>query len=151
MNVWAELVFVLVRATLISLGTLMAQHGWISETTAAHFSGPAAVWLSAGLFVIAAAIGQSAWSKIRTAAAARIALMFPAGTPAACVVSAMREVTRGALWSLASGVTEEDRQHLRDAAAAVRRVLLRHGYAQAGDDAPAAGDEAPAAGDAAAQ
>jgi len=134
MNVWAELLFVLVRATLISLGTLMAHHGWISESAAAHFGGPAAIWVTAGLAVIAAAVGQSAWSKIRTAAAARIALMFPAGTPAACVVSAMREITRGALWSLASGITEKDRQQLRDASAAVRRVLVRHGYELADDD-----------------
>ncbi|MCU1347673.1 MAG: hypothetical protein JWO56_703 [Acidobacteria bacterium] len=128
MNLWAELLFVLVRAVLISLGTLMAHHGWISETTATHVSGPAAAWLSAGLFVIAAAVGQSAWSKIRTAAAARLALMFPAGTPAACVIAAMREVTRSALWSLASGVTDAERKQLRDAADAVRRVLVRHGY-----------------------
>lgn len=128
MNVWAELLFVLIRAALISLGTLMAHHGWISEQTAAHFGGPAAVWLSAGLFVIAAAIGQSAWSKIRTAAAARLALLFPAGTPAACVVSAMREVTRSALWALASGVTDKDREQLRNASAAVKRVLARHGF-----------------------
>lgn len=128
MNLYAELLFVLIRATLISLGTLMAQHGWISEQTAAHFSGPAAVWLTAGLFVIAAAVGQSAWSKIRTAAAARLALLFPSGTPAALVVSALRDVTRSALWALASGVTEKDREQLRSACETVERVLVRHGY-----------------------
>ena len=134
MNLWIELLFVLIRATLISLGTLMAHHGWISEQTAAHFGGPAAIWLTAGLFVIAAAVGQSAWSKIRTAAAARLALLFPAGTPAAYVVSALREITRSALWALASGVAEKDREELKNACDAVKRVLVRHGQEPAVDD-----------------
>ena len=131
MNLWLELLFVLVRAALISLGTLMVQRGWIAEETAQQFADPAAAWLAAGLFVIGVALGQSAWSKIKTAAAARLALMFPAGSPWHFVASAMREITKAALWRLARGTRgrrAEDNEHLYDAATAVRHVLVEHGY-----------------------
>lgn len=132
MNIWLELLFVLVRGALLSLGTLMVQHGWISEQTAMHFSGPAAIWLTAGVFVIATTLGHSAWSKVKATAAARIALMFPAGSPAALVIEAMKDVTKKSLWALARDLTkddtDEDRQKLEKATEAVKGVLLEHGF-----------------------
>ena len=131
MNLWLELLFVIVRAVLVSLGTLMVHRGWIAEETAQQFAEPAAAWIAAGLFVIGVALGQSVWSKVRTAAAARLALMFPAGSPWHFVLSAMREITRSALWRIARGARgrrTEDNEHLYDAATAVRHVLVEHGY-----------------------
>ena len=128
MNLWLELLFVAVRAGLVSLGTLMVHRGWIAEETATQFTEPAAAWIATGLFVIGVAIGQSAWSKVKTAAAARLALMFPAGSPWLFVMSAMREVTTNVLWKLARGKRGPDNDHLYDATKAVRHVLVEHGY-----------------------
>lgn len=131
MNLWLELLFVAVRAALVSLGTLMVHRGWIAEDMAKQLTEPAAAWIATGLFVIGVAVGQSAWSKVKIAAAAKIALMFPAGSPWHFVGSAMGEITRTALWRLARGARgrrAEENEHLHDAATAVRHVLVEHGY-----------------------
>jgi hypothetical protein len=127
-NIWVEFVFVLVRAGLVALGTLLVQHGWISQTTADNLTGPAAVWITAGAFVIFAALGQSVWSKIKAAAAARLALMFPAGSSSEEVRTAMTQLTRRSLWflakHLASKATDADRRELESAFNAVRKVVV---------------------------
>lgn len=134
MNIWIEFIFVIVRAGLVSLGTLMVQHGWISEQTAAHFSGPAAIWISAGLFIVGLSVGHSAWNKIKAAAIARIALMFPSSSPPAFVVAALQNFTKSALWYFATTfsatTSPEDKAKLQSAVQAIKKVLADNGLGE---------------------
>lgn len=126
MNVYAEILFVIIRAILVTGGTFAVRHGWIAQATAAHFSTPAAVWLAAGLVVIFGALASAALAEARKSATAWLALRFPAGTPAGHVVAALEQLAGRSFWTLAKRLQEEvsgaEAAHVADAIATVQKV-----------------------------
>lgn len=112
----------------------MVNRGWIDQATADTYVGPASIWITAGLFLISITLGHSVWSKVKTAAAARLALMFPSNSPAWFVLSALRQVTVKSWWyfakELARQTSEADRKKLDEAIAAVKKTLEDHGFGE---------------------
>jgi hypothetical protein len=133
-NIYVEFFFVLVRAGLIALGTLFVQHGWITQPTADHFTGPAAVWITAGVSVLFFAIGQSAWSKVKAFALAKLSLLMPAGTEGVLARVALRQLSKAAQWGLArelnKRVDETDTSKIDAAMKTVKSVLEENGFTE---------------------
>ena len=124
MNIWTEIVFALIRCASIITGTFLVIRGPVF----------------AGAVLIAAALLHSVWSKIYVAAAARLALMFPSGSPAWFVISAMKQVTVSSWWffakDLARQTSDGERHRHEQAIEAVRTTLAAHGF---GEPPPAGG------------
>lgn len=111
-----SLLIVLIRAALIALGTLLVQHGYVTEATAQHVSSDAAIWIAAGVSVLLATSAHSLVEKVKAKALQQLALILPEGTSRGMLLSIASLLTRRSLVLLARGkVSDEDLRKLADA------------------------------------
>lgn len=109
MNIYLEIAYAIARAAIIAIGSYAVHRGWISAEHAQTLTGPAALWLAAGLLATIATVWRSIRNKIGAAATMKIARDAAPGTDAAVIDQAAKDVKTSVkdAWALAKDLHTE--------------------------------------------